>query len=128
MGSGGCFVSRSQRCICGHLGKSLRPAHQETAAVRTYQISAQPLASALTKFGQQSGLQVSVSSATAKGRTSPGVSGTLSADQALSQLLSGTGASFRLAVTTRLSFHSARARAMKPVRRSMVQYLLIRLM
>ncbi|MGE0626801.1 MAG: TonB-dependent hemoglobin/transferrin/lactoferrin family receptor [Hyphomicrobiaceae bacterium] len=72
----------------------LQPARAQQTT-RTFNIPAQPLASALTQFGQQSGLQVSVNSAATQGRSSPGVSGALPVDQALSRLLSGTGMSFR---------------------------------
>ena len=68
----------------------------EMTATRTYDIPAQPLASALRAFGRQSGLQVSLPAAAARGANSAAVSGTLSADRALSQLLSGTGLSYRI--------------------------------
>ena len=68
---------------------------QQSSTARTFNIPAQPLASALTQFGRQSGLQVSVNSAATQGRSSSAVSGTLPRDQALSRLLSGTGVNFR---------------------------------
>ena len=61
------------------------------AASRVFDIQAQPLAGALTAFGQQSGLQVSVDSAILTGITSPGVNGALEPEQALGRLLAGTG-------------------------------------
>lgn len=66
------------------------------AATRSFNIPAQSLNDALTDFGQQSGLQVSVDSTAIRGVSSPGVIGSLPPVQALSQLLSGTGFTFRL--------------------------------
>jgi outer membrane receptor for ferric coprogen and ferric-rhodotorulic acid len=58
---------------------------------RRFDIPAQPLADALVAFGQQSGLQVTVDGAVARGLSSTAVSGTMTADQALDGLLSGSG-------------------------------------
>ena len=66
------------------------------AATRAYDIPAQPLANALRAFGRQSGLQVSLPAEAARGANSAAVSGTLSTEDALSQLLSGTGLSYRI--------------------------------
>ncbi|SIQ48311.1 hemoglobin/transferrin/lactoferrin receptor protein [Rhizobium sp. RU35A] len=68
----------------------------EAAASRSYDIPAQPLANALRTFGRQSGLQVSLPAEAARGGSSARVSGTLSAEAALSQLLAGTGLSYRI--------------------------------
>jgi iron complex outermembrane recepter protein len=70
------------------------------AQQRTYNIPSQPLAGALTAFGQQSGMQVSISAGLAQGVTSPGASGSLTAAQALQMLLAGTGITYRLAGNT----------------------------
>lgn len=59
-----------------------------------FNIPGQSLASALTLFGQQSGLQVSVDSAVARGLSSPGVSGAFSDEEALARLLGGTNISY----------------------------------
>lgn len=67
-----------------------------SAATRAYDIPAQPLANALRAFGRQSGLQVSLPAEAARGANSAAVSGTLSTEAALSQLLSGTGLSYRI--------------------------------
>ena len=69
---------------------------QSQSADRSFDIPAQSLGEALTDFGQQSGLQVSVDSAAIRGVSSPGVSGTMPAAQALSRLLTGTGFTFRI--------------------------------
>lgn len=75
------------------------PAHAQEAA-RTFDISAQPLANALTAFGQQSGLQVSAQGPLVEGRTSSAVRGTMPPLQALSQMLAGTGLTFRIVGST----------------------------
>ncbi len=61
-----------------------------------FAIPPQPLADAITLFGQQSGMQVSVHGDLVRGRASPGVSGRLAPADALSRLLAGTGLTFRL--------------------------------
>lgn len=80
---------------------NVRPAMaQETTsrlgAARDFNIPAQPLASALNSFGRQSGLQVTLAASTSRGVTASAVRGSLTPQQALSQLLSGTGISFRI--------------------------------
>lgn len=70
----------------------------EVAAARAFDIPAQSLASALNTFGRQSGLQVTLASSTSDGVTSRAVKGTLTPQQALSQLLQGTGIPFRINV------------------------------
>ena len=67
----------------------------QAGATASFDIPAQPLASALTAFGRQSGLQVVFDSAAVAGKSTGGVVGTMTADQALQRLLSGTGATFR---------------------------------
>jgi outer membrane receptor for ferric coprogen and ferric-rhodotorulic acid len=73
----------------------LAPAQAQTAQQRTFAIRPQPLPSALTVFGQQTGLQVSVDAAAARGLTSPGATGTMTPAVALHRLLAGTGLSYR---------------------------------
>lgn len=65
-------------------------------AARNFTIPAQGLGDALTDFGQQSGLQVSVDAAAIRGVSSPGANGSFSPAQALSRLLTGTGFTFRI--------------------------------
>jgi len=76
------------------------PAAQAQDAARSFDIPAQPLADALTSFGQQSGLQVSTQAPLVEGRNSTAVKGAMPALQALSRLLAGTGLAFRVAGTT----------------------------
>lgn len=63
----------------------------ELAQVHAFDIPAQKLAIALITFGQQSGLQVSVDPDLLEGQQSTAVSGHLSSEAALAQLLLGTG-------------------------------------
>ncbi|MDH4980669.1 TonB-dependent receptor [Hyphomicrobium sp. D-2] len=63
---------------------------------RSFSIPAQPLSSALSAFITASGWQVGYSSSIASGVTAQGVSGTMSPEQALRTLLSGTGISVRM--------------------------------
>ena len=60
-----------------------------------YQISQQPLNTALRDFALASGLQVSFPDDIARGRTSREVAGSYTPEEALSELLAGTGLSFR---------------------------------
>ena len=57
-------------------------------------IKSQPLAAALKDFAEQSGLQVVYYSQLAEGEESPDVSGTMTADQAMSRLLASTDLTF----------------------------------
>lgn len=83
--------------LAGMGGTNLASAQQASAAQqRTFQIAAQPLASALTQLGQQSGMQVSVDAAAVRGLTSPGVSGSLTISDAAARLLAGSGLSYRI--------------------------------
>jgi iron complex outermembrane receptor protein len=65
-----------------------------TDAIR-FDISPQPLASALNEFAAATGLQVSYRAELAEGLSSPGVSGTATPDEALAALLAGTGLAHR---------------------------------
>jgi iron complex outermembrane receptor protein len=57
----------------------------------TFDIPSQPLAQALTAFGRQSGVQVAFDPTAAAGKTSAAVSGSMTPEQALRQLLGGSG-------------------------------------
>lgn len=69
----------------------------QAAAVRTFAIPPQPLADALTLFGQQAGVQVTARGDAVRDVRSPGVDGAMSVDQALGRLLAGTGLGYRIA-------------------------------
>lgn len=66
------------------------------ATIHEFNIPAQALSEALIVFGQQSGLQVSASSELVSGKQAAAVSGAMTAEQALSQLLTASGLSFRV--------------------------------
>lgn len=68
----------------------------QASAVHRFDIPPQPLSDALAVFGQQSGMQVSAPGDAVRGLRAPGVSGTMSADAALSRLLAETGLTFTI--------------------------------
>lgn len=83
------------------LGLAMAPAAwaqtpAQAAQSRTFQIPAGPLADALVQFGYQSGLQVAADGALTVSARSPGISGSFAPLEALSQLLAGTGLTFRV--------------------------------
>lgn len=61
----------------------------------SFSIPAGPLGAALATYGRQAGLQVSYLASIASGRTSPGISGAATREQALDRLLHGTGLSWQ---------------------------------
>lgn len=75
-------------------------AQTSATSKRSFSVPAGPLSAALVTFGQQAGLQVSYDPSIATGLSSPGVSGAMSADAALSQILSGTALTFELTGNT----------------------------
>ena len=79
---------------------ALAQAAQAPAAnQRSFSVPAGSLSSALVAFGKQAGVQVSYVPSLAAGLKTSGVKGTLSTDAALSQLLAGTGLSFKMTGT-----------------------------
>lgn len=77
-------------------GAMLLPVSPASAqAPRSYTIPAGSLANALNDFAEQSGVQLIYAGALVEGRASPGLNGSLGTAQALSQLLAGSGISFR---------------------------------
>ncbi|MCB5190934.1 TonB-dependent receptor [Methylobacillus arboreus] len=67
-------------------------AHAEAAATTSqYDIPAGSLASALTRFAQQSGVAISVDANEIKGLSSPGLKGAYSLDEGFNHILAGTG-------------------------------------
>jgi iron complex outermembrane receptor protein len=62
--------------------------------LRTFDIPPQPLSTALVVFGQQAGRQVTADGALLRGVTTPGVRGAMTVEQALRQLLIGTGLTY----------------------------------
>lgn len=69
-----------------------RSAQEQT---KNFNIPAQPLASALTAFGDQGDMQVTVDTDLVEGIRSPGVTGAMAPAVALSRLLAGSGLTWR---------------------------------
>ncbi|MFL0692810.1 MAG: STN domain-containing protein [Agrobacterium tumefaciens] len=70
------------------------PANQafaQSSPQSSFSVPAGPLHNALTVFGRQAGLQVTYLSAAANGKTSPGFSGAATREQALAEILAGSG-------------------------------------
>lgn len=67
---------------------------QAASGVTGYSIPPGSLNGALTAFGRQSGLQVTYLAAVANGKSSPGFSGSATREQALAQILRGSGLSY----------------------------------
>ena len=72
-------------------------AEQAPAAI---QIQAQPLSSALAQLGQQTNLQLFFSPELVAGKQAPAVSGSLAPEQALQQLLQGSGLTYEISQDT----------------------------
>ncbi|MFK4872791.1 TonB-dependent receptor domain-containing protein [Novosphingobium sp. ZW T3_23] len=75
------------------------PARPANTAAREINIPAQPLSEALRQLMRQGGLQIGFEAADIGGKTSAGVSGRMSAGDALSRMLAGTGLTFRYLTT-----------------------------
>ena len=71
------------------------PAEAQQTEVRTFEIAPQSLSSALLIFAEQSGLEVLFDARIAEGKSSPGVRGSHTPEQALDQMLDGTGLRYR---------------------------------
>jgi iron complex outermembrane receptor protein len=85
------------------------PSQAQATTSATFNIPAQSLASALTAFGRQAGLQVVFDSSAVAGKSTSGVVGTMTAEQALRHLLAGTGATFRFSTPSSITVTSANA-------------------
>lgn len=72
----------------------------KSAKVVSYQIAPQSLGTALTSFADQAGLKLLFATQLVAGKKSGGLSGNLSAEQALQRLLSGTGLSYNFTNAT----------------------------
>ncbi|WP_319796572.1 TonB-dependent siderophore receptor [Nitrobacter sp.] len=59
-----------------------------------FNIPAGPLNQALAAFGRQSGIQLSYEASIASGKTSPGIQGTATREQAIARILQGSGLSY----------------------------------
>lgn len=68
----------------------------EAMEVRRFDIPQQPLPDALPLFSEQAGMQVSVRGDLVRDVATPGISGSMTPDDALRQLLAGTGLAYRI--------------------------------
>lgn len=85
------------------------PVHAQQVASISYSIPAGPLGSAISRFGDKSNLQVLYPADLVRGKRSPGVSGSLTREQALGRLLAGTGLSYRFTNSNTVTIVSAGA-------------------
>ena len=74
--------------------QSAQSAQSATTTQYDFDIPPQPLASGLTLFGRQSGIQFAADTEFVSGLRTPGLKGRYTADQALRQLLAGTGLTY----------------------------------
>lgn len=77
-------------------GRALAQAGAQTS----FDIPAGPLGRALAAFGRQSGTQVSYEASIAAGKTSPGIRGPATREQAIAQILKGSGLAYSFADAT----------------------------
>jgi outer membrane receptor for ferric coprogen and ferric-rhodotorulic acid len=76
-------------------GLAIMPAPAQAQTVRSYDIPAGPLATALNRFVEASGVALVYDSALTNGLSSPGLKGSFGTAEALSRLLAGSGLTFR---------------------------------
>jgi len=88
-------------------GDGQSPLEAQAGRTTTFDISAQPLSQALMAFGRQSGMQIAVDSAAVAGKTSAPVTGSMTADQALRRLLSGSGLTYQFTSANAVTVSSA---------------------
>ncbi len=78
-----------------------------SASVHTYAIPAGPLSTVLTRFATESGLALSFDAKLTAGKTSPGLQGRFTRQQALSRLLDGSGVIHRFTSDSTLTLERA---------------------
>ncbi|MBS0221419.1 MAG: TonB-dependent siderophore receptor [Proteobacteria bacterium] len=83
-------------------------------ATQVFDIGPQPLASALLRFSEATGIQLFFDATLARNVSSPGARGTLSPQDALTRLLAGTGLSYRFTNATTVTLQKATAAAGQP--------------
>lgn len=86
---------------------------QQAFVQTAFDVPAGPLSRALTTFGRQAGLQVTYLTVVSAGKNSPGVSGQVGPEDALTHILQGTGLSYSFtnATTVAVSAPAGGARA-----------------
>jgi iron complex outermembrane receptor protein len=88
-------------------GDGQSPLEAQAGRTTTFDIPAQPLSQALMGFGRQSGMQIAVDSEAVAGKTSAPVTGSMTADQALRRLLSGSGLTYQFTSANAVTVSSA---------------------
>ena len=92
------------------------PTHNATGKARiAFEIPAQPLQSAVTVFGFQSGYQIAVDQATLTGLKGNQVRGSFTPPYALGRLLAGTGVNYRLIDENSVTLAAAETQKIRPV-------------
>ena len=76
-------------------GKAEQPSQAQASTTQSFDIAAQPLGTALVRFSEATGIQLFLDASVARGIQSPGVRGTMSRQEALTQLLAGSGLVYR---------------------------------
>jgi hemoglobin/transferrin/lactoferrin receptor protein len=83
----------------------------QSAAVHNVNLPAQPLGRSLNQLSRQTGLQIVFGTSDVAGARAPAVSGAIPAEQALAQLLAGTGMRYRFTGPNTVSIQSGTAAA-----------------
>lgn len=93
-------------------GGAADPGALAQSAVRTsFDVPAGPLSRALAAFGRQAGLQVTYLTAICAGKTSPGLSGPATPEDALAHILRGTGLTYSFPNSTTVAISEPSASA-----------------
>lgn len=92
---------------CMAMTPALAQSQPAAAARGIIAIPSQPLSAALIAFSRQTGIEIVVPSSVAAGKRSTAVSGPLTAQAALGQLLAGTGLTYRFTSATAVTIAGA---------------------
>jgi len=92
--------------LVGGADRALAQAGSPAAQVAVYAIPAGPMSSALASFGRTSGVQLVYDSSVTQGRRSAGATGTLTPDQALTEILAGSGLSWQFTSATTVTIEA----------------------
>ncbi len=89
------------------LASAMLPSQALAQEARSYQIPAGPLAAALNRLAEESGIRLVYAADMAAGRATPGLQGSFAPAEALSRLLAGTGLTFRQTDTNAFTLEPA---------------------
>lgn len=84
-------ASAKEPSVSGTAGHVAQAPATAIDGIRAFDIPTQSLGTAITAFGRQAGIQVTVDASISRGVQTQGVAGTMTASQAINQLLAGTG-------------------------------------